>query len=576
MTPLHELDRYEELVMTLGQRDSRGVRLIAYTTEFAQFVLPCGSALVVLRHVKGDGERLGRMVLRVCAGLKQGKLYLVAAGGDSSAHAILTAHRPSGLFGRRVFVFAIGDAREVWAGDRSTPTRDLSAAFAAMARPLERTPAQFHSWMTAQREAARALRDRVDAYRRSMTERKPRATAAMILVLLAVYGLEWLFGGPDSVPTLVRMGAMLGEGPGRSEPWRLLSHSFLHASTMHIAGNAMILWILGSFLERLIGASRLITLWTLSVLGGGLASLATPGAAAVMVGASGGGWGLMAAAGVLALRPGGLIPDDFARSLRRNIGQVLVINLFISLLPGVALAAHLGGGATGALVMACGLGTWGIVPSHLPSARGGGGSERALAAHGLGLVCAAALTLSLGVGLMVGEAWLLTAPPTWERHEIDGTRLRIELPSSLPAPTKTESGESTLLVYGTPLEDPLRVQIEVTEIRGPMGTPTQSPLRLYREYRALRKRHLGEPLRDGMTRLGEPLEQEQPESFHLDEVFALPGGGRLWRHSRVVPSAVVVVTVIADERDGAEKAPWAGRIVGSLYTGYERTGTAPN
>jgi rhomboid protease GluP len=575
MTSLHELDRYEELVMTLGQRDSRGVRLIAYTPEFAQFVLPCGSALVVLRHLRGDEERLGRMVIRVCAGLKQGKLYLVAAGGDSAAHPILTAQRPGGLFGRKVFVFAIGDAREVWAGNRSTPTRDLGAAFTAMARPLERTPAQFHSWMTGQREAARALRSRVEAYRRAMTERKPRATAALILVLLAVYGLEWMFGGADSVPTLVRMGAMVGEGPGRSDPWRLLSHSFLHASTMHIAGNAMILWILGSFLERLIGPSRLLTLWTLSVLGGGLASLATPGSAAVMVGASGGGWGLMAAAGVLALRPAGLIPDDFARSLRRNIGQVLIINLFISLLPGIALAAHLGGGTAGALVMLSGLGTLGLTASHLQAGRGPR-PEPVLVARGLGLACTAGLMLCLATGLARGEAWVLTSPPTWERHDIGAPRLSIELPSALPTAVRTDIAEGTLLVYGDPLADPLRLQISISPIRGPMGTPTQSPLRLYREYRALRKRHLEEPLRERMTRLGEPIEQEQPESFHLDEVFSLPGGGRLWRHSRVVPSAAVVVTIIADERDGAEKAPWAARIVGSLQTGYERDRQPPN
>jgi hypothetical protein len=78
-----------------------------------------------------------------------------------------------------------------------------------------------------------------------------------------------------------------------------------------------------------------------------------------------------------------------------------------------------------------------------------------------------------------------------------------------------------------------------------------------------------------MTRLGEPIEQELPESFHLDEAFALPGGGRLWRHSRVVPSASVIVTIIADERDGASRAPWAARIVGSLQTGYERTRQTP-
>ena len=574
MISLHELDRYEELVMTLGQRDSRGVRLIAFTPEFAQFVLPCGSALVVLRHVRGDEDRLDRMVLRVCQGLKQGSLYLVAAGGDQAARQVLESHLPKRLFDKKIAVFTIDDTRQTWAGARSTPPRDLSAALGAVARPLDRTPAQFHSWMSAQRQEARALRSRVEAYSRAMAERKPRATVALIVLLGLVYGLEWIFGGPDSVPTLVRMGAMVSEGPGRTELWRLLSHSFLHASTMHIAGNAMILWMLGSFLERLIGPSRLITLWTLSVLGGGLASLATPGAAAVMVGASGGGWGLMAAAGVLAVRPAGLIPDDFARSLRRNIGQVLIINLFISFLPGIALAAHLGGGAAGGLVMLSGLGALGIAPSHrMAGARSP--SAAGTIARSLGLASAGLLILCLGMGLIRGEAWSLTAPASWARHELGTPSLSIELPSSLKGKKQTEVPEGSVFLYGDPLADPLRIQIHVTAIRGPMGTPSRSPLRLYREYRALRERHLSEPLREGMTRLGEPIEQEQPESFHLDEAFALPRGGRLWRHSRVVPSASVVVTIIADERDGASRAPSAARIVGSLQTGYERTRETP-
>jgi hypothetical protein len=143
------------------------------------------------------------------------------------------------------------------------------------------------------------------------------------------------------------------------------------------------------------------------------------------------------------------------------------------------------------------------------------------------------------------------------------------LPSSLPSPLQRDSAEGRTLDYGQTLADPLRVQVSVTEIKGPMGTPSRSPIRLYREFRAVKERHLDEPLLKGMVRLGEPVEQEHDDSFHLDEVFALPGGGRLWRHSRVVPSALVVVSIIADERDGAQKAPWAARIVGSLRTGYE-------
>ena len=136
----HQLDRYQELVMTLGNRESRGVRLIAFTPEFAQFVLADGSALVVLRHAARDSDRLDRMVLRVCEGLKQGTLYLGAAGGDQEAREILQRRRPPRQFGKKVLVFAIDDAREVWTGPLSKAPRDLIAALDALARPLSRGP----------------------------------------------------------------------------------------------------------------------------------------------------------------------------------------------------------------------------------------------------------------------------------------------------------------------------------------------------------------------------------------------------------------------------------------------------
>jgi len=568
MSPASELDRYEELVMALGNRESRGVRLIAFTPEFAQFVLADGSALVVLRHQLHDSERLDRMVLRVCEGLKQGTLYLVAAGGDQEARQVLEKRRPPRRLGKKVLIFSIDDSREVWSGPRSKAPRDLSAALDAIARPLNRGPAEFQQWLEERKLEARKLRSQVETYNRAMVERRPRATVGLIALTLVVYGLEWLFGGSDSVPTLVRMGALVGEGPQIAELWRLLSHSFLHAGAMHIGGNMLILWMLGSFLERLLGSWRLLTVWTLSILGGALASLLSPSTAAVTVGASGGGWGLMAAAGVLAMRPRGLIPAELARTLRRSIGQVLVINLFISFLPGVALSAHLGGGAVGAGMMVTGMATLGLVPTHQRATRGQGG-RGAVFARLAGLLCGLALIFSLCLALDHGKPWLLTISPTWERHELGPRDLSIELPSNLPAPERHDSAEELLLNFGQPLADPLRVRIRVTEIKGPMGRPSHSPIRLYREFRKLKQRHLGDPLLDGMVRLGEPIEQEVGETFHFDEVFALPRGGRLWRHSRVVPSAVVVVSIIADERDGARKAPWAARIVGSLRTGHD-------
>ena len=49
--------------------------------EHDGLVVADGSVIVVLRHTLGDADRLDRMVLRVCEGLKQGTMFLVAAGG---------------------------------------------------------------------------------------------------------------------------------------------------------------------------------------------------------------------------------------------------------------------------------------------------------------------------------------------------------------------------------------------------------------------------------------------------------------------------------------------------------------
>ena len=109
MTPLDKLDRFEELVMTLGNRESRGVRLIACTPDFAQFVVADGSVIVVLRHTLGDADRLDRMVLRVCEGLKQGTMFLVAAGGGHEARNILQEHAPRARFGKKIYISALDD-----------------------------------------------------------------------------------------------------------------------------------------------------------------------------------------------------------------------------------------------------------------------------------------------------------------------------------------------------------------------------------------------------------------------------------------------------------------------------------
>jgi membrane associated rhomboid family serine protease len=133
------------------------------------------------------------------------------------------------------------------------------------------------------------------------------------------------------------------------QPWRFLTAAFLHSPSwfLHIAFNMYALWLLGPYLEGLLGRLRFAVLYLVSALGGsvGYLLLADPlGRSWVTptVGASGAVFGLFGAIVVV------------NRRLGRQMNQILVviaINGVIGfLVPGIAWQAHLGGLVTGAAV----------------------------------------------------------------------------------------------------------------------------------------------------------------------------------------------------------------------------------
>ena len=177
----------------------------------------------------------------------------------------------------------------------------------------------------------------------------PRATWALIAANVAIFGLQVLWGGSESDDTLRRMGASIGRQGLTSEPWRLLSSAFLHIGSIHLVANMWALYVFGNALERILGPARLIVLYGVSALGGGLLSaLVHPRHLAA--GASGAVWGLMAAEVALVFqlrrRHG---PDAVPGGW--SVAQPLVLNLLISFAPRIDMAAHLGGGLTGALFL---------------------------------------------------------------------------------------------------------------------------------------------------------------------------------------------------------------------------------
>jgi membrane associated rhomboid family serine protease len=90
--------------------------------------------------------------------------------------------------------------------------------------------------------------------------------------------------------------------PSEVTPLRLVTHQFLHADALHLAGNMLFLWAVGSLVELSLGAGTFLAAYLASGVAAALAHWAGhPGSAEPAVGASGAISGLI---GIFALRHG--------------------------------------------------------------------------------------------------------------------------------------------------------------------------------------------------------------------------------------------------------------------------------
>lgn len=192
---------------------------------------------------------------------------------------------------------------------------------------------------------------------RTQEDRPPGARDAPVTTILialntVIFVLEELWGGSEATRTLVRMGAIFSDAPSALLWPSLLSYGYLHIGPLHIFMNMFGLWNIGRSLEPLLGPSRFFLLYTLSLLGGGLAIALSPNPH-VTAGASGALFGLLGAICALLIRRYRLSRSELERrGIRGSIGRMLLPNVLISLLPGVSFMGHAGGLLIGALFMA--------------------------------------------------------------------------------------------------------------------------------------------------------------------------------------------------------------------------------
>ena len=175
------------------------------------------------------------------------------------------------------------------------------------------------------------------------------ATIVLIALNMLMFLMMVLQGVSVFNPTadnVLRWGADYGPLTLHGQWWRMLVSTFLHFGLIHLLFNMFVLFNIGLFLEGLADRVPFVVLYLVCGLGGSAASLAWH-PSIVSAGASGAIFGLYGALLGFLVRHRGSIPAESLASLRKGALTFLGYNLLYGLRPGVDMAAHLGGLATG-------------------------------------------------------------------------------------------------------------------------------------------------------------------------------------------------------------------------------------
>ncbi len=170
------------------------------------------------------------------------------------------------------------------------------------------------------------------------------ATVVLVALNVIAYAWETLSGTRfDDSRSLVEHGALYGRFVlADGEWWRIVTGAFMHGGILHLALNMLALYQLGSFLEAMLGAPRMLAIYAIALVGGGLGIIYfAPDE--VTVGASGAIFGLFGALLAIGVRLGAR-----GRSLIAQTVPIVLINLaFTFAVPNISKAGHLGGLVTG-------------------------------------------------------------------------------------------------------------------------------------------------------------------------------------------------------------------------------------
>jgi rhomboid protease GluP len=231
------------------------------------------------------------------------------------------------------------------------------------------------------------------------------ASSAVIAITIALYGITWYMTqsaaaatlspapslGGISGSTLVRFGAKFGPAIVFGHQWwRLVTAIFLHGGLLHIGFNLWCLFDLGPIVESLFSTTKFILIYLVTGVAGFLLSFWLRTLSMVpSVGASGAILGLIGILIAASFHHGSL-----GKAYRSQLWRWVIYIFVFSLLPGVDLAAHVGGFVSG---MALGY----IIPEGEPASRSEENLWNALAVLSVLVIAGSFALMALHLGQAV-------------------------------------------------------------------------------------------------------------------------------------------------------------------------------
>lgn len=123
------------------------------------------------------------------------------------------------------------------------------------------------------------------------------------------------------------------------EYWRIITSAFLHVNLLHIAVNMYSLYVLGRFVEPVLGSARMLLVYFASLVVSGLSVVYFSPPDASTLGASGAIFGIFGALFAIGFKFGKRGMD-----LVKAMLPILILNLvFTFAVPGISWQAHVGG-----------------------------------------------------------------------------------------------------------------------------------------------------------------------------------------------------------------------------------------